>query len=233
MNSQGFIIEGLKQALTLLITCDKEVLEISWVSLKCSGVATVLATLMGMPLGFLIGYKNFWGKKFLTTTFNTLMALPTVIVGLTLYSLFSRQGPLGSANLLYTQTAIIVGEFILIFPVIVALTIAGVQSVDKRVDITARTLGAKTTQLVFSILWEAKISLISAFVNAFGRVIAELGIAIMLGGNIRGSTRTLTTAIALETSRGEFALAIALGFILLFLACGVNIVLQLLQRRAG
>jgi tungstate transport system permease protein len=145
----------------------------------------------------------------------------------------SRQGPLGSANLLYTQTAIIMGEFILIFPVIVALTIAGVQSVDERVGITARTLGAKTTQLVFSILWEARISLISAFVNAFGRVIAELGIAIMLGGNIRGSTRTLTTAIALETSRGEFALAIALGFILLFLACGVNIVLQLLQRRAG
>lgn len=233
MSSQSFLVDGLKQALVLILTCDEEVLKISWVSLKCSSAATVLAALTGIPIGFFIGSRNFRGKKFLTTFFNTLMALPTVVVGLTLYSLFSRQGPLGAANLLYTQTAIIIGEFILIFPVIAALTISSVQSVDKRAGITARTLGAGAGQLAFSILWEARVSLLAAVVNAFGRVIAELGIAMMLGGNIKGATRTLTTAIALESSRGEFGLAVALGFILLALALGVNVILQLLQGRTA
>lgn len=136
------MIDGLKQAFVLILTCDRKVIRISWVSLKCSWMATVLATVGGMPEGFLIGSRNFRGRNFLTTFFNTLMALPTVVAGLTLYSLFCRQGPLGAANLLYTQTTIIMGEFLLIFPVVVALTISSVQSVDDRAGITARTLGA-------------------------------------------------------------------------------------------
>jgi tungstate transport system permease protein len=228
----NYIGEGFLEAARLIFSLDREVIGISWVSLKCSGAAIFLATALGIPLGFIIGANNFAGKRVLITIFNTLMALPTVVVGLTLYSMFSSQGPLGPANLLYSQAAIIIGEFILAAPIVISLTISAVRSLEGRVKATAQTLGAGQWDTARAILWEARFALTAAVIAGYGRVIAELGVAMMLGGNIRGYTRTLTTAIALETSRGEFGLALALGFILLVLALGVNVMANALQRHA-
>lgn len=225
--------EGLEQALYLLLTGNREVMGIAWFSLKVSGLATIIATFFGTPLGFIIGSRNFPGKRIIITILNTLMALPTVVVGLTLYSLISRQGPFGPANLLYTQTAIIIGEFCLAMPIIAALTVSAVQSVESKVAATAQTLGAGAWQTAKAILWETRFGIMAAIIAGYGRVVAELGVAMMLGGNIRGYTRTLTTTIALEVSRGEFGLALALGFILLTLAFGVNILMHTVQRRGG
>lgn len=221
----------MRQALWLVLTGDAEVARIAWVSLKCSIASTVVATLIGIPIGFVVGSRIFRGKNGVIAVINTLMALPTVVVGLTLYFLFSRHGPLGPANLLYTQTAIIVGEFVLACPIIASLTISAIHSVGGRVAETAKTLGVSGWLATRAVLWEARFGIMAAIIAGFGRVVAELGVAMMLGGNIRGYTRTLTTTIALETGRGEFGLALALGFVLLALALGVNVMMNVIQRR--
>ncbi len=161
------------------------------------------------------------------------MALPTVVVGLLVYSLTSRQGPLGPLELLFTPKAMIIGQFILAAPIIVALTISATQAIDPRVKITAMTLGAGPLRTAVTVLSEARFALMAAVVAGFGRVIAEVGCALMVGGNIRGYTRTMTTAIALETAKGEFAFGLALGFILLAVAFFVNILFHWLQSREG
>ena len=182
-------------------------------------------------MGFVIGNGNFWAKKALITIFNTLMAFPTVVIGLLVYSFISRQGPLGPLELLFTPRAMVMGQFILAIPIIVALTISATQGIDPRAKLTAMTLGAGRLRMAVTILSEVRFALMAAVTAGFGRVIAEVGCAMMVGGNIRGYTRTMTTAIALETAKGEFSFALALGFILLMVAFLVNIFFHWLQGR--
>jgi len=225
------ILKGIKQAFTLLFTLDKELFSIVFVSLRVSCTAIIFSIIAGVPLGFLIAIKEFPGKRMVATILNTLMALPTVVVGLTVYALISRRGAFGALGLLYTTNAMVIGQFILATPIIAALTMSTIQGVDRRVQKTALTLGATGTQAAWVVLLEAKFGLLAAITAGFGRIIAEVGSASMLGGNIRGSTRTITTAIMLETSKGEFELGIALGVILLAIAFGINILVHYFQRK--
>ena len=229
----GYIWEGIVHAFRLIVSLDREVLEVVAVSLKVSCASTLLACMVGVPLGLLIGLRTFRGRSAVITVLQTLMALPTVVVGLTVYSFLSRRGPLGLLGLLYTPYAIVLGEFILILPIVTALTVSAVQAVDPRVQRTARTLGANDVQAAFAVLREGRLGILASIMAGFGRVIAEVGCAMMLGGNIRGSTRTMTTAIALETSKGEFGFGLALGIVLIFLALSVNVGSQWLRRGMG
>jgi len=197
-----YIIEGIQKAFQLIFTLDKEIFSIVLLSLRVSLTAVVLASLLGVYLGFLMAVKDYWGKRFSVSLVNTLLALPTVVVGLIVYSLISRKGPLGLLGLLFTPSAMIIGQFILATPIIIALTYSAVQGMDKRVRNTALTLGATESQSAWMVIKEARYAVLAAVITGFGRVIAEVGAAMMLGGNIKGSTRTITTAIALETSKG-------------------------------
>jgi tungstate transport system permease protein len=227
-----YILHALLGALRLILSLDREVFGIALISLRVAGTATVLATLLGVPLAYGIATRDFAGKSAVLTLFNTLQALPTVVVGLFCYSFLSRRGPLGVLDLLFTPTGIVIGDVILALPLIVALTIAAVNTVDPRARLTALALGATAQQTSWAILREARYALMAAIINGFGRVVAEVGSAMILGGNIRGYTRTLTTAVALETSKGEFAVAMALGLILLTLALTVNLLFRHLQKTA-
>ena len=225
-----YIIDGIKKAILLIFTADREIFSIVLVSLRVSGVAIIFAIILGVPLGFIVTTKKFPGRKTVATILNTLMALPTVVVGLSVYAFISRRGPLGVFGLLFTQKAMVIGQVILATPIIAALTMSAIQGVDIKVRRTALTLGATGTQAAWAVLSEAKFGLMAAIIAGFGRIISEVGSAMMLGGNIKGSTRTITTAIALETSKGEFGLGIALGIILLMIAFGINILLHRLQK---
>jgi len=227
----NYLFEGLLTALKLILTFDHEVMNCTWVSLKISSVAIFFASLVGVPLGFFIGANNFKGKKALITLFNTMMALPTVVVGLLVFSFISRQGPLGVLGLLFTPTAMIIGQFILATPIITALSISAIQGIDPRIRMTLITLGARSYQIVFALMLEARFAIMAAVIAGFGRIIGEVGSAMMLGGNIKGFTRSITTAIALETSKGEFSLGLSLGIILLTVALSINIMLRYLQQR--
>jgi len=226
-----FLITGLKQACLLLLTLDREVITITGISLKISTVAIIFATAVGVPAGFIIGVNTFRGKSIIVTLLNTLMAFPTVVVGLLVYSMVSHQGPLGPMGLLFTPVAMIMGQFILATPIIMSLTISATQAVDPRVRNTATVLGANAFQSGIAILLEARFAMIAAVVAGFGRVIGEVGASMMLGGNIRGYTRNIPTAIALETSKGEFSLGLALGVILLSVALIINFFLRFLQHK--
>ncbi len=226
----GYIIEALIGAFRLVFSLNPEVMSIALLSLKVALSATFVAALLGIPLAYLVTTREFTGKGTLITLFNTLMALPTVVVGLFVYSFLSRKGPLGFLDLLFTPTGIILGDIILAFPLIVGLTIAAVNSVDSRARVTAMSLGASLRRVSITIPMEARFGLMAALFNGFGRVVAEVGSAMMLGGNIRGYTRTLTTAVALETGKGEFAFAMALGIILLAVAFTVNMLFRRFQR---
>ena len=226
-----FIIEGIQKAFQLILTLDREIFIIVLVSLRVSLTAVVLASLLGVYLGFLMAVKDYWGKRFSVSLVNTLLALPTVVVGLIVYSLISRRGPLGVFGLLYSPSAMIIGQFILATPIIIALTHSAVQGIDKRVRNTALTLGATESQSAWMVIKEARYAVLAAVITGFGRVIAEVGAAMMLGGNIKGSTRTMTTAIALETSKGEFGFGIALGIILLIIAFSINTLLHYFQSK--
>jgi tungstate transport system permease protein len=224
-----YIVEAFRGAIRLILSLDREIFTIALLSLQIAGTATLFATVLGVPLAYAIATRNFLGKRLVLTLFNTLLALPTVVVGLFCYAFLSRRGPLGFLDLLFTPSGMIIGDIILALPLVVALTIAAVNAVDPRVSLTARALGATSRQTSWTIFHDARYALMAAVINGFGRVLAEVGAATMLGGNIRGYTRTLTTAIALETSKGEFAFAMALGLILLTLALIVNLFLRRLQ----
>ncbi len=226
-----YLSEAFRKAFWLIIQFDRELATIVWTSLKVSLTSTLLASLAGVPAGFLIAVARFRGKHHVEVALNTTLALPTVVVGLTVYSFISRRGPLGSYGLLFTPTAMVIGQFILATPIIAALSLSATKSTDVRVGETARTLGANTFQTAIAILNESRYAILVAIVAGFGRVIAEVGSAMILGGNIQGYTRTMTTAIALETGKGEFSLAIALGIILLLIALSVNAVVQSFRLR--
>jgi tungstate transport system permease protein len=224
-----YLWQGIKEAIRLIITLDTEVCRTVLLSLRISLTATIFASLVGIPLGFLISTHEYALKRPIITLFNTLLSLPTVVVGLFLYSLLSRRGPLGPLGLLFTPSAMVIGQFILATPIIVALAVSAIQTMDPRIKITAMTLGAGPVRTAMTVLSEARFALTGAVIAGFGRVIAEVGTAMMVGGNIKGYTRIMTTAIALETSKGEFAFALSLGCILLVVAFFVNILFHYFQ----
>ena len=203
----------------------------AWVSLYTSSCAIVIAALLGVPIGLWLGLNRFRGRQLLLALLNTLMALPTVVVGLLLFGLLSRQGPLGPLGLLFTPLAMISGQTVLATPIVANLVLAAVTGADQRIIDTALNLGASRLQAAIQLLREIRFGVMAAVIAGFGRVIAEVGVAMMLGGNIRNSTRTMTTAIALETSKGEFAFGLALGILLLSIALLVNLFLNVLQQR--
>jgi tungstate transport system permease protein len=226
----NFFLESFRVAVAMIITWDAEVYRIVWISINVSICAILIAAAAGVPLGLLVALKDFWGKQGLLVVLNTLMALPTVVVGLFFYAFLSRRGPLGSLGLLFTPAGITMGLFVLALPIVVNLVISAIQGLDRRLFLTCKLLGATSSQQAGMILREGRFAVCAAIVVAFGRVISEVGIAMMLGGNIKGFTRTMTTAIALETSKGEFELGLALGIVLLSVALVINAALFVLQR---
>ena len=228
-----FLGEGFRRALALLLSGDAEVFGIALLTLKIAVVATVIACGVGLPLGYLLATRRFWGRRAALTAVNTALAFPTVVVGLLLFGLLSRHGPLGGLGWLYTWQVIVVGDVLLALPIAAALSAAAVQGVDPRVRRTAETLGAGRWLTAWTVAREARFALAAVITAAFGQVVAEIGAAMMLGGNIRGSTRTLTTAVALYTAQGDFGLAVALGLVLIAIALLVNVTLQVLQGRGS
>ncbi|HXF94661.1 MAG TPA: ABC transporter permease [Gemmatimonadales bacterium] len=227
-----FLAEGARRAVDLLVSGDPEVYGITLLTLRVALVATTIACALGIPLGYVLGTRPFWGRRAALTVVNTALAFPTVVVGLLLYGILSRRGPLGGLGWLYTWQAIVIGDVLLALPLAAALSAAAVQGVDPRVRRTALTLGAGAWRTAWMVAREARFALAAVITAAFGQVVAEVGAAMIVGGNIRGSTRTLTTAVALHTAQGDFGLALALGVILLAVALMVNVALQLLQGRA-
>ena len=229
----GFFTDSLLSALKLLLSFDPDLWEIVGVSLRVSLISTALAALFGVPAGFFIAIRPISFKPAIITVLNTLLALPTVVIGLFVYTFISRRGVFGPLDLLYTQNAIIIGQIILILPIVMAFTISAISRIDTRYRKTALTLGASQVQAALVVLKEARFGITAAIVAAFGRVISEIGISMILGGNIQGFTRTMTTAIALEYDKGEFIQAVALGIILLAISLSVNILLNYVQGRVN
>lgn len=228
----SYFSNAFTTALLLIFRLDPEVYEIVWTSLKITLIATTIAGFFGVFLGIWIAINKFTGKHLLQHILNTLMAMPTVMIGLILYGLLSRRGLLGEFGLLYTETAVILGQACLILPIIINMTLISVQSADNRLITTLRILGASHYQQVIPILSELRYTILTGIITGFGRAIGEVGAAMMLGGNIEGSTRTMTTAIALETSKGNFELGLALGLLLLFIAFAINILLQTIKTKS-
>ena len=227
----GYLGDSLLTALELIISFDRDVRMTVWTSLYTSSCSIVIAAIIGVPVGLWLGLNRFRGRQIVIALLNTLMAMPTVVVGLLLFGLLSRQGPLGPLGLLFTPLAMIAGQTVLATPIVANLVLSAVTGSDRRIINTALTLGATQLQAAIQLLREIRFGVMAAVIAGFGRVIAEVGVAMMLGGNIRNSTRTMTTAIALETSKGEFAFGLALGMLLLSVALIVNLFLNVLQQR--
>jgi len=226
------IVEGLVRAIELIISGDRAVTDATFRSLHLSGTATLLAILWSIPLGMFIGSRDLPGKRLISGFFNAMLGIPTVGLGLILYLFISRSGPLGALQMLYRPSAIILGQALLITPVMVSFTASALGEVDPEIKQLAKTLGATDSQASLAIFREALPSVILAVVASFNRAIAELGVALMLGGNISGLTRVLTTSIALETTRGNFETAIALTIILLLIVSALSLVTNLLKRES-
>jgi len=223
------LTDSLFSALQLIATLDIELFSIVSVSLKVSIASTAFASILGIPAAFIISIKKIPLKRLIVTVLNTMLALPTVVIGLFVFTFISRRGIFGAYDLLYSQKAIVIGQIILIFPIITAFTISAISRIDSRYRETALTLGANQVQATIVILKEARFAIFAAIIAAYGRVVSEIGISMMLGGNIQGYTRTMTTAMALQYDKGEFVLAVALGIILLSISLCVNIMLNYLQ----
>ena len=229
------ILDGFSQALTLILHLDGELLGIILLSIKVSGTALLISTIIGLPLAALLGLRKFPLKESVITILNTFMGLPPVVVGLFLYLLLSRSGPLGFMSLLYTPVAMILAQSVLAFPIVASLCHSAIAGIDPVVRQAAITLGATPVQVSLTVIREARYGIMSGVIAAFGRVMAEVGAILIVGGNIAGYTRVMTTTIALETDKGNFELALALGIILLAISLIINSVLHLVQKkgRAG
>jgi tungstate transport system permease protein len=217
------------QAMRLLFSGDAELWSIIAISFSVSMQAILISTPIALILSFMMAHLRFPGRRLLISTFNTLLALPAVVVGLTVYMILSRSGPLGDLRLLFTQSAMVIGQVVLCLPLLVAMGHSAFQSADKRAWETAITLGAPPWRALLTLMYEVRFGLFAALIAGFGRIIAEVGSSMMVGGNILNYTRNIPTAIALETSKGEFAQGIALGMVLLVMALGLNFFLSLLQ----
>jgi tungstate transport system permease protein len=226
-----FLLQGLLKAIELLTTNDPETFSAVYATLVVSTYSLAVTLILGLPLGFGLGYFDFRAKKSVRVVVDTLLSLPTVFIGLLVYAFFTNRGPLGHLGLLFTLPGIAVGLTILALPVVIALSATAVESMDRQLRVTLISLGADRRQLFLSTLWEARHGIIAAALTAYGRVMTEVGIAMMVGGNIKWQTRTITTAIALETNKGEFAMGIALGLVLLLIAFGVNLSVSFLRKR--
>ncbi|MEE8353817.1 MAG: ABC transporter permease [Dehalococcoidales bacterium] len=222
---------GFTQAIALIVSLDAEVIEIAGRSLGISLTSTALASLVCLPLASAIHFKRFPGKRLLISLIQTFYSVPTVVIGLLVFSLFSRMGPFGGLDILWTPTAMVIGQMVLVTPILLGLTLTALAGVDPLVVDTARSLGASGLQTAAVVLREARFAVTAAIIMAFGRAVSEVGIALIVGGNIVGVTRVLTSAISLEHSRGDIEFAIALGIILIVIALVVNIVFNRLQRR--
>jgi len=222
------IVEGVSQAINLIVTLNPEVLQIAALSLYISLSASILAALISIPVGGFIHFHEFRGKRILIIVIQTLYSVPTVVVGLLIYLIISRSGPLGFLGLLFTPEGMILGQTVLIIPIMMGLVISALSGVDKNISDTLVSLGATGFQSIVQIVKEARYAILSAVILGFGRALSEVGVAMMIGGNIRGETRVLTTAIALQTGMGDFGFSIALGIILLAVALVVVIILNLI-----
>jgi tungstate transport system permease protein len=225
------VVAGIIQAVQLIVSLDPEVLDITARSLLISLSATLVASLIAIPVGGFIHFKEFGGKRGLVTIIQTLYALPTVLAGLLVFLLLSRSGPFGFLHLMFTPIGMIIGQIVLIIPLMIGMTLIALSGVSRTKQDTVISLGATDTQTVITIVKEARFAILGGIILGFGRAISEVGAAMMIGGNIRGYTRVLTTAIALETSMGNLSLSIALGIILLAIAMMVTGILFLVQER--
>jgi len=228
-----FLAESFRKAFSLIVHLDAELIGIIILSLKVSGSALILATLLGLPLAAFLGFKRFPLRDVCISTLHTFMGLPPVVVGLFVYLLLSRSGPLGFFALLYTPTAMIIAQTILSFPIVTSLSHSAIVSVDPIIRQASQTLGATPVQVSLNIISEARYGIMSAVMAGFGRVTAEVGAILIVGGNIAGFTRVMTTTIALETDKGNFELALALGIILLLISLLVNSMLYYIQRKGA
>ncbi len=227
------ITQGFIKAFGLIVHLDAELIGIILLTFEVSGVALLLSVIGGVPAGAATGLARFPGRGFVISVMNTLTGLPPVVVGLFVYLLLSRSGPLGFMGLLYTPSAMVIAQTVLALPIVAALCHSAVVAVDQAVRQAAVSLGATPFQTIITIIREARYGILSAVIAAFGRVMAEVGAILIVGGNIAGSTRVMTTTIALETDKGNFELALALGTILLALSFAINAVLHIVQRRGG
>lgn len=227
----SFILDGFNSAITLLVSGDEATWSAVGTTLTVSSMSMAGTLALGVPLGFALGHFRFPGRRAVRTALDTLLSLPTVVIGLLVYALITRNGPLGELGLLFTLPGIALGQMILGLPIVAALTASAVESLDPRVRPTLLTLGASPRQLILSTLWEARFACLAAAVTAYGRIVSEIGISMIIGGNIKWHTRTITTAIALETGKGQFATGIALGIVLMTIALVVNLAVVKLRRR--
>lgn len=225
------IYEGIRQAIILLFTFDPEVMGITLLSLKVSGTATLISLFIGISTGTLVALTQFPGKKIVVSLINTGMGLPPVVVGLFVTIFLWRSGPLGFMGLLYTPTAIIIAQSVIATPIVMGITLASMQQLPKKLRLQVLALGATPLQSVWVLIKEARLPLLAAVMAGFGGVISEIGASIMVGGNIKGYTRVLTTATVMETGKGNFEVAIALSIILLALAYCINYILTHIQQR--
>jgi len=227
------IIDSFSRALFLILNLNKELLGIIFLSIKVSGTALVAAAVIGLPLSALLGFRKFPLKGLIISLLNTFMGLPPVVVGLFVYLLLSRSGPLGFMGLLYTPSAMVIAQTILAFPIVASLCYSAIVSVDPIIRQASMTLGATPFQISVTIINEARYGIMSGIIAAFGRVMAEVGAILIVGGNIAGYTRVMTTTIALETDKGNFELALALGIILLAISLSINLGLHTIQKRGA
>ncbi|MCG3208489.1 MAG: Tungstate uptake system permease protein TupB [Anaerolineae bacterium] len=223
------LLQGVVQAFGLIFSFDPALYEIIWFSLYVSGVALLFSTLVGIPLGAFLGLKRFWGRRLVTALLYTGMGFPPVVVGLFVYLMLSRSGPLGQLGWLFTPRAIILAQVIISFPLVAGFTMAAVMGVDPNLRRQLVSLGATDWQATLATLAEARVGVVVAIIAGFGSVISEVGAVILVGGNIEGKTRTLTTAIVLETAKGNFDLAMALGAVLLLISFFINLAMIRLQ----
>ena len=228
-----YIVHGFSRALQLIFSMNEETWSAVAITIKLTGLSMAVTLLLGVPLGFLLGYFSFPGKGALRLVVDTLLALPTVVVGLLVYAFISNRGPLGHWQLLFTIRGMAIGQIILALPIVIALTASAIEGLDNRLRLTLLTLGASGRQQAMTTLWESRFQVLMAAITAYGRIIAEVGVSMMLGGNIKWHSRTITTAITLETGKGDFALGIALGILLLAMSFILNALLSLLRRWEG
>lgn len=227
------LFEPTRQAFALLLSGDAKLWGVIWISLWVAIAAIALTAPFAIAAGFMLAKLKFSGRRAIIVLLQALLSFPTVVIGLVIYLLLSRRGPLGAFELLFTPWAIMIGYVVIALPILVVFTVSAVQGADPRIYETARSLGARPLRAALTTLREVRFSVMAGIVNAFGRVVSEVGCALLVGGNIAGLTRNIPTAIALETAKGEFAQGIALGMVLVVLAIGINIVLASLQGRGG
>jgi tungstate transport system permease protein len=227
-----YLYEGFLNAFVLLFNGHDETWDAIYTTVRVSSLSIFFSLLVGLPLGFFMGHYDFPGKRHMRAVVDTLLALPTVVVGLLVYAFITRRGPFGDMGLLFNVSGIVVGQFILVIPIVISLTATGIESLDERLRPTLITLGAGKNRIIVSTLYEARFAIMTAAVTAYGRAISEVGVSMMVGGNIKWHTRTITTAITLETGKGEFAMGIALGIVLLLLGFTVNWLLIFFRKRA-